>query len=1184
MNGVGLMFLSKCLINGFKSFADKVEIDFQKGFSAIVGPNGCGKSNIYEAILWVLGEQRPTSLRSSKMEEVIFSGTSTRSPVGMAEVTVIITDEEYILSDRSELKITRRLFRSGESEYYLNGQQCRLKDITQLLSKVGLGKNSYAFIGQGEVNDILKAKPKDLRLMFEESAGIADYKTQKFSTEAQLQKTQESILRVDDLIKEIEIDCERLRERAKQAKEHQSVYEKLQAIRELFLRSQYHYYKNNIKEKTRSIEINQQKVVDSEIIISKLEAEETSLKSKRVELENQSRNFDREIVRNESRSVSLRERESEIVEEIEHYQSRYTVKETEKNKEEQALASLKQEYQSKLEKRNDLSFKIDRAYEEIDNYNKLMKTYFQKVDQELYEKLESQYQSSKIEIASLNERKISLQNELARLIKNIEEEETKIAKDVELKNNLLADLSQEESKLEELISKSAKQKDLKNELEKQLREIEDVYKPLLSKSDQLLQEYRLNKNKLEFYNKQSAAYSGYYNGVRHLMLEKTNSPQKYSGLIGPIAELIRIDEEYQRAIGEVLGSKSQYLVCQRAKDAANYIEELKNNRAGKATFLPLDSARTLQSNIPQALIENSKYIGRASALISYEQEIESAITHLLGNVLVFEDAQSVLKLSKNHKRNFLIVTLDGEIFFSSGIISGGKNKGNNNQDLIEREAIIEELELLTNKQKDSLEFNKNKLTDLKLRAKNIDKEKEEVITKLQSILNEINSIKQHISINNVKLTNIVDHIEEIEQGNIERLHNKERINTQILDIDESISSKESGLIEIEEALCTQRKSIEELSSIKEKLSNAKSDLLLFNNSLDNIEANLETLEENIDKTKEREAVILAEVERYKQVLSEKKSNLNDIRANISDIEMKINSLYEEKNILDKKIANINSSIESSFCQRRDLINAIDHSKTKLKELELELVTLKTDLKYTDAQIYQYDIKIKDEEKVEVLKVDLQKLQSKLNELDKEHKKLGNIDYGAIEDLARKEERLEFLSEQKEDLEETQKKLTKIIKDVDNICITKLGETIDKVRSNFKVVFQDLFQGGSADIIWELEESIFDSGVSLRVSPPGKNVTNMNQLSGGEKALTAIALLLAFAKLRRSAFCIFDEVDAALDENNNLLLVDYLQEISKSSQVLTITHSRHTMAHANHLYGVVMQEKGVSKVINVEMDN
>ncbi len=1178
------MHLSKCIINGFKSFADKVEIDFKKGFSAIVGPNGCGKSNIYEAILWVLGEQRPTSLRSSKMEEVIFSGTSSRNPVGMAEVSLFIVDEQRLLSDKSELQITRRLFRSGDSEYLLNGQQCRLKDITQLLSKVGLGKNSYAFIGQGEVNDILKAKPQDLRLMFEEAAGISEYKTQKFSTEAQLEKNNDSILRVNDLIEEIEKDCENLRVRAVQAKQHQKIQKKLKEKRSLLLVTQYKKLNTDIKHKKSLITNSLETIEDSKLLIENNESNEMLLKNKRKELFDKRQTIERELIRNESRLDSLNSRKKELGVELTDLRDTHTSLMNDLDEEKTELSGTKLNYNKKEEEKENLLKKIKTLKEEkrilTSKVSKLKENFNEKefnLYNEKFHNLNVKISSLKQKLDSINQDKtrIKLDLEKANERKNsLEENLLNLKNETEEKKNQL-------NKIKFIVETSNKDKD---DLITKHRSVKDEHKILDEKLYDLYQKFQISKNKLEFYQQQKEEYSGYYNGVKFLMQTKhKNSSMDY--LYGPLAELISIPDKFQVSLSEILGSRSQYIVCQGAKDATKMINLLKEKRAGKASFLPLDSLKRKKYEIPQRIENDKAFLGRASEVIDFPEKIRPAVEQLLVNVLLYDDSKNVLNLNKNFNHNFMIATLEGEVFYSSGIISGGKNKGNSNQELLVRNEIIEKLVNEVKNYKDKHTKVNHKLKDTKRSLLELEKLIDEVDESIQKQIDKKDNLKVQISNNELKKLNYQERIDELNQ-NITSLSDRlQKLVTQESDNQRELNESLHDFKEINDKKDEYSDIYESINEYDLTLLNINSDLKIAINSLESLENLIAELNSNINNLSSRIKKKNEQIVTYINYINEKNQYISDIKDQINILQKQNQSLNIENNDCAKKLNNIDDKIEKLVLENRKLESTIEQNKNKIRELELNIASLETDLKYIEAEIYQNNINLSEIEleNVETSNDIVKKLTREVNKLEKENKSLGNIDYGAIEDLERKEKRLSFLIEQKSDLLETQEKLTSLISKVDNLCINELGSTISTIRDNFKFIFQDLFRGGSADIIWELEDNIFNSGISLSVSPPGKNVKNMNQLSGGEKALTAIALLLAFAKLRDSAFCIFDEVDAALDENNNLLLVDYLREISKTSQVITITHSRHTMAHANYLYGVVMQEKGVSKVINVEMD-
>ncbi|MFP4456269.1 MAG: chromosome segregation protein SMC [Clostridia bacterium] len=1178
------MHLSKCIINGFKSFADRVEIDFQEGFSAIVGPNGCGKSNIYEAILWVLGEQRPTSLRSSKMEEVIFSGTSSRNPVGMAEVSLFIIDDQRLLSDKSELKITRRLFRSGDSEYFLNGQQCRLKDITQLLSKVGMGKNSYAFIGQGEVNDILKARPQDLRLMFEEAAGISEYKSQKFSTEAQLQKNSDSILRVNDLIKEIESDCQNLRIRAEQARKHKEIKELLENKKETLLISKYKDLTLDIEEKRKSIKNYLDKVEDNKLLIESNNSKETLLKNKRREAFEKKQSLEREFIRNESKLDSKLSRKSELLEEVSNLESNFLSLRKELSEESSNLEEYLEVYDAKVLEKSQLEKKLEGLRSKNKTDTQKLNTLKDNFNEDQYLDYDEQYHELKMHLSSLEQK-----------IKSINEDYSRI--DEEINNNILkkkfieenisktkVQISIEEENLDKVSSKIKELISENSDIQESYEELRKTDNDLDEKLHDTYQKYQITKNKLEFYQHQKEDYSGYYNGVKFLMQAKSRLDNMES-LYGPLAELITIPDKYQVAIGEVLGSRSQYLVCETAKAATEMISLLKREKAGKSSFLPLDSLKSKKNSIPNQIINDSAFLGRASEIINYPKNITRAVEQLLSNVLIYDYSKNVLTLNRKVNHNFMIATLDGEVFYSSGIISGGKNKGNTNQELLARNKIIDSLSKEVNDYKQLHNKYAKKMQLVKEKLDKISKDSSKYKSNIDKFKSDRNQLEKDISNLSIKYNNLIERLEEIDAVIASNKKRKDNLLSSKLETQAELNSKQSIFETISKKKSRYTEIYEEIKTKEMRLLSTNSDIRVANNRLESLKTLIIELNNNIETIKDR-------IIKNKELLKERKVSLDQKREYLESVKeeasvlRKTNEELEQKNLLlGNDLQSIDDQLENLVIKNRDLRSNIEQSQNKIRELELNIVSLETDLKYTEAELYQNNIDIKSVElkKFEVTKSSINSLSKEVSKLEKESKSLDNIDYGAIEDLERKEKRLDFLQEQKIDLVETQEKLTSLIRKVDNLCINELGTTISTVRDNFKYIFQDLFRGGSADIVWELDDNIFNSGITLSVSPPGKNVKNMNQLSGGEKALTAIALLLAFAKLRDSAFCIFDEVDAALDENNNLLLVDYLQDISKTSQVITITHSRHTMAHANHLYGVVMQEKGVSRVINVEMD-
>ncbi len=1176
------MHLSKVIINGFKSFADKVEINFNPGLSAIVGPNGCGKSNIYEAILWVLGEQRPSSLRSAKMEEVIFSGTIARPPVGMAEVTLFLSDEERKLSDKTELKITRRLFRSGESEYLINNEQVRLRDIVRLMTKIGLGKNTYAFIGQGEVNDIIKARPQDLRLMFEEAAGIAEYKNQKFTTEAQLHKNTDNVLRVGDLINEVEKDCQRLQARALKAAEHKQLREELATERQLLLSRKFAHLQSNISQIEKDNVYKREEIADREREIVSGQGKAHLLQVSYDELLEAVRNNQAELIRSEARQEIVRQRIQSITENIagekadlEHSRQEMTsIDEYEK----QALENQNTATNNKILWENE----IISIKEKIDDINIQLRDQEEEFAKADYDRSLTEYNDLRLEKQSLLAEESLI---LANRESNIKLQADNLIRQTNLNKNfqdISEQIANKQNELDALLDKiSLTTAEMANQVAVE-REILPRLSKLKTELANTEKELQQKQNTLLLYQRQESEYSGYYQGIRFLMNAARDSAPETQGLIGPVADLVEVSEELRLAISEALGSRAQFLICKKSTQALEMINLLKRDRAGKASFLPLDSLQYQMRDVPQSLLNAAGFIGRASEMVGFNEDIRAAVEQLLGNILIFIDSETALKHQKK-ENGFLLVTLDGEIFYPGGVISGGKLH-NPSQQILSRKSQIAELSEDIEKDKTVLDEIIHLVQELELDSQKVTlaiSEAKDEQSRLESRKYQLNS---DIELLKAKHEDVVDRLQEIELS----LNHSNALEEQYADrlqaITKTIEGQAAVYTEVETVLVKHRKLTEannELQQLRhrhemriELLENniAQQDLLNveYRNSLMQLSERRSRLSsQQIESERVLNALILDKESAGKEVES-----LEEERMAILDRTM---SLEQESRLLQAQLERMQLSEEELHSSNVTIEN-------QLRQNEMMLIELKSDRKHLEAECYRFGFNLPQEDLgfIEVNIAQVQESEIRVADIEKRLAQLGDADMSAILDLEQKQERLAFLKNQQHDLIETQERLQELISKVDKICIQKLGDTIEAVRVNFKRIFNGLFRGGSCDIHWEMADNIFESGVSLHVSPPGKNVRNMNQLSGGEKALTAIALLLSFAGMSDSAFCIFDEVDASLDDANKLLLVNYLVDISKDTQVLTITHSGQVMAKADELFGVVMQEKGVSKVIEVTL--
>ncbi len=1178
------MYLSKCIINGFKSFADKVEISFNQGLSAVVGPNGCGKSNIYEAIMWVLGEQRPRSLRSSKMEDVIFAGSSSRSEVGMAEVVIVLTDPERNLMETAEVQITRRLFRSGKSEYFINGNSCRLKDITKILASTGVSKNSYAFIGQGKVEEVLQARPHELRLLFEEAAGIAQYKQQKFATEAQLTKTADSITRIEDLISELQTDVDNLTVRAEKAIKHQELSSKLTAENKRLLISQYIVSQaklDSIQEKLKTLQLDlTANSIEQENINNAIALCQTRIQ----ELQESKNETEKDLIRLDNTVQNYKNRAEELSDILKNTRGQAAVKIHEREE----LARNRSQIDNDIGLMKDT---IKNLHQDLGSNNQQLTAVRKKIEdlklqtnQYDIDGLEKEKSASEQKIGSLRQRSADIEERLSSAKSRLEQLCDRYSTIADNKEQELLNLTALKDKLESYYSENCNLLAEHEQLKKSVAGMTEQQK-VLAKEKSALEDQRRNEiSQLTLLEKMHSEYTGYYTGVKSVLLAKKADPRRYEPIIGVVAELINVPEQLQIAVSAVLGGQAQYLVSRTARDATRVISMLKEKKAGKATFLPLNRIVPRYNTIPHKVLNNRDYLGRGIDLVEYHKEAEIAVKYLLNNVLIVKTVEAALELSKLQLKQFLLVTLSGEVFSGKGLISGGKNKRDHNTELLARKKRIDslqeqlkttetlllkktaELEQSTNRYQNTiteLELNQNRLSAA---ASDIsDYEKKEFFC--QTTINKISAESAELDLNIKELEQSIDTYQKLS------LENKELI-----------ISGNGLLTNSSEELEKARKLIGELQQSTQLATSLCSEIRLIETNISNSHDNLE----NLKKSKDR-------VERqFEKVVSEETDLEKTISKLQQDYDLNQHSLQQWSGKLAKLSDNL-QTVTTEYLRateeqvkNNEQITALRMSEDQLNRNILrndrKLVEQETIHKFADAELYQAGI-APDEcvSETTVTSRVVEQLKIKVNQLKNLISSLGDVDYGAIADLKRRQERIGFFDQQKTDLEKTKTKLIEIISNVDKICYERLAETIEQVSDNFKESYTELFQGGNADIHWDIDEDIFSSGIVLTVSPPGKKVQYMDQLSGGEKSLTAIALLLAFTKLKSSSFCIFDEVDAALDESNNIRLANYWQVISKNTQVIAITHSRHTMVHADYLFGVVMQEKGVSKVISVALD-
>ncbi|MBU5254725.1 chromosome segregation protein SMC [Tissierella praeacuta] len=1183
------MRLKKVEIQGFKSFADKTEIEIKDGIIAIVGPNGSGKSNISDAIRWVLGEQSVKNLRGSKMEDVIFAGTSKRKALGYSEVTITFDNKNgEIPLDYTEVAVTRRMFRSGESEYYINKNSCRLKDVRELFMDTGVGKDGYSIIGQGRIEEILSNRPEDRRSIFEEAAGIVKYKSKKEEAERKLEKTEANIIRIKDLIFELSNQLETLEAQAYKANCFTELYNRLKEL-------EVNIFIKDIKKINIQIEeINTKNSILKDEFLKK--TDERQLIEDKFNLLKES------IDTLESKIEICRNKNLEIVNELDKNQNQLSII-GEKNKfYNKDLERLKEEKNNLNSRLKDIQItninlaKDKEIYQE--EYDKLLEEYNEKTleltkELEVLEERERYIEDEKNNIIKIYNKSSDKKSELNSIIsfnENIEKRISQLNKeigtmDIEKKIN--------KDKYDELfnVENQLKQRllDLENKLEK-TKKMEsdnmnafDIINKKINTSNMEIQSklssFRILKNMEE-------DYEGYYKGVKSLLKAAKGEVKLQEGLMGVVAELINVDEKFERAIDISLGSNSQNIVTRTEEDAKNIIEYLKRNKLGRVTFLPLNVIKGNILNINLQDRKEFKIHGLGFELIEFDKKYENIFKFLLGRTIVIENIDYGIKFANKYNHAYRIVTLEGEVLNPGGSMTGGSYNTSgisiiSRKSKIERltedikklnevyERLEEERNILLDNQKDikvrMVELEKT-IKDTEYSIINTNNQKEKYMNEATRLEELIKKSKKEISSLDIEINNYEDKkkelIEILSKLDEDSINQKEKI--------KNLTAKYN-----EEKLIRENK-VKVLTDIKINLNSIDSKINSFH---ENLAKNQMEIEEINNLLKEKDELILFNENKIEEIINTKAILDEEIKAlNITE--------SDTKNQLDKLISDKNKFMESFYSEQEqlkeinklimDIERDINSNEVKLARVSVQLENYHKkladdyELSYEDALKYEIEIKNIQEAIVEARKLKV------------EIKELGTVNLSSIEEHKNLKERLDFILKQQKDLINAKENLKEVIKDIEDTMESQFLLNFKNINDNFKEIFKILFDGGQAELVIENNEDILNSGIEIKAQPPGKKLQSLTLLSGGEKSLTAVALLFAILKLKPSPFCILDEIDAALDEANISRYTNYLKTISDNTQFVLITHRKTTMEIADVLYGVSMEEEGISKLISVKL--
>ena len=1180
------MFLKRLDIVGFKSFADRTSIDFVHGVTAVVGPNGSGKSNISDGIRWVLGEQSAKSLRGSKMEDIIFAGSDSRSPLNFAELTLTLNNEDQHLSiDYNEVSITRRVYRSGESEYLINKQTCRLKDIVELFMDSGLGREAYSIIGQGKIEEILSSKSEERRVIFEEAAGVLKYKTRKQKAERKLAETQENLYRVEDILHELENQVEPLKMQASIAKDYLEKKEELEKVEVGLLVHEIEQLHNEWEAQSKSV----QELTDQQLkISSELKVEEVKYEELRTQMQDldESINELQEILLTTSERLEKSEGQKEVLKERKknYHQNKMSLVgqiERLKEKRQQLNEQLKQEKEKLTEYRT----KLSETKQSLQNETRIMATLEQDVEAEL-ERLKSDY------IEVLNEQ-ASIRNEIRYLDEQLKQRKSKSANLDDNNIGLLQAREELLTKKEALtISLEKKQQDLEEHIhtfrlmQSNIEKAAENYRQKETSYFQALQHIQQIRSRKEVLEEMQADFSGFFQGVKEVLKVRDTALE---GIEGAVAEVMSVPKQVEVAIETALGGAMQHIIVQEEKHARSAIQFLKSRRYGRATFLPISvmKGRNLSVIDRQKVEAHPSFVGVASQLVKYERKYENVISNLLGHVVVAKDLQGANDLAKLLSYKNRIVTLDGDVVNPGGSMSGGsvKQKGSpllgRQRELDELTIKLEQMEQQTNsaeqlvkKLKSDQIIKVEQLEELRKQGEAIRSEENELKSKLRELEVEEKNLSVRLTIYDREKSSFVVEVKEVEHKLTELSSKLEETSQTIKELDEQIQ------------LLTSKKKQQQTSkeSLQENITDLKIQLATEEEKYKNQQYQVEML---TSEYVEVESECKHTEEEY--WLLEKE--MNSSSTGEETLEEMIERNRREKDMTMRLISDRRKERLAFQDKHNDLENELKEKKRKLKQIsdilhveEVKVNRLDVDLENKLSKLTNdYEISFEAAKQAYPLTMDARDAATKVRLIKLAIEELGNVNIGAIEEYDRVSERFEFLSEQQEDLQEAKATLYKVIGEMDVEMTKRFQETFVQIRSHFQQVFKELFGGGSADLKLTDPNQLLTTGVEIVAQPPGKKLQYLALLSGGERALTAIALLFAILKVRPVPFCVLDEVEAALDEANVSRFASFLKEFSKETQFIVVTHRKGTMEEADVLYGVTMQESGVSNLVSVRLE-
>ena len=1171
------MYLKEIEIQGFKSFADKTKVIFDQGVTAVVGPNGSGKSNITESLRWALGESSVKSLRGGKMPDVIFAGTETRKPLNYASVIVVLDNKDrFIQQAADEIRVERHIYRSGDSEYKIDGKKVRLRDIHDLFMDTGLGRDSFSIISQGKVEEIFNSKPEERRAIFEEAAGVLKYKTRRKETESKLSQTQDNLDRLEDIIYELDSQVKPLEKQATTAKQFLKLDEERRALYLDVLIAQIKGNKTQLNDTEERLVGIQQSLSAYYSKRDQLEQENVLLKEKRHDLQKQMAD-DQASLLELTRLISDLERQIEVSK-LESSQAANSRKENEERLQglTEKLEAVQTEWQGKDEQLTDFAVKLEQNQQAIHKLEAEIEAFSDDPDQ-MIEKLRAEFVQLMQEEADLSNDLTALESRLANELQLSESKQAEFAK---LKENLKNLQINEQSQLEDLETARQSVQQLLTDYQAQLKQVQAVktnYQQNQTAMFDLMDDVKNKKARVGSLEAILKNHSHFYAGVKSVLQEA----ERLGGIIGAVSEKLSFDSHYQTALEIALGASSQHIIVEDEQAVTRAIEFLKRNRTGRATFLPLTTikARHLPDHHQGSIEKSTGFLGLASSLVSYDKSLEHIFQNLLGTTAIFDTVENARAAARKVRYQVRIVTLDGTELRTGGSYAGGANRNNN--------TIFIKPEL------DALQ---KELSEKNVTLAEQEKQVEDLHTQLSqanSLLEEIKASGEEARLAEQKAQMAYEQTHKQVEDLSELLALQEReLSREVLpDMAEQKERLVNRLAEIEQEKTETEAEIEQIKSDKDavqarldKLTAHLSELRLVRTELIGHQRYVQT---DLTRLSNEKSELEKEISTLQFLMEQKEETASKV--DIAVLEEQLTQAIQEKTALSQaniryqfelddlegQAEDLTSHLEQARQQNEDLIRSqakAEAEKDKIADVLRRLLTNLTD----DYQI-SFDEASKQARPLENLAVS----EIKVKDLEKAIRALGPVNLDAVEQFEEVSQRLHFLNTQRDDVLSAKNLLLETIEEMNDEVKDRFKSTFEAIRESFKVTFRQMFGGGSADLILT-EGDLLTAGVEISVQPPGKKIQSLNLMSGGEKALSALALLFSIIRVKTIPFVILDEVEAALDEANVKRFGDYLNRFDKDSQFIVVTHRKGTMSAADSIYGVTMQESGVSKIVSVKL--